>query len=457
MFVPPDKRSIMSPSPDRRAEMPLDNTLRTTTSEAIVEYFNSQFESKVRVKFAPAGELITIPDGWHGAGKEGEVAVYVGDLLTKPIAGTKLAAGDFLRWSTGTGFSLTDDHHRHIDISDAIKIIEGFHYSTDDEPVLRLTRAESNKTPVEIQFFGGATSRWIEKLSEIGNKDKKFLTLSDKKEYRIVVRELFRRFISKGTKSDRTRLGLPLTVDILRRVDDCSASGVTIIGDQTLDDAMHISLENLLEIHDVSVATLQSVVLAISMADRRHVPLIMRIGAPAFGLGSGKQLNYIMNTLPQLEQYGPLTLGDMGTLMDEGGSVDAKPMLEEVRKGDASRELRLFLGGGLPLAHMLREIHEERGKPFVWDLAIRRAARVDNRPNEWGVLISGSNVTVRTSRRDKTFLKPGAELTDHEYMPWIVGQSGLWVSFGMEEDGLIPATFVDRGKTATLYKAVKAK
>jgi hypothetical protein len=447
----------MSPSPEGSVETGIDFGLRPTTPEAIVDYFGHHFDSRARVKFPPRGDVITIPDGWHGAGKEGEVAVYVGDLLTFPIAGTKLSAEDLLRWSTQGGFSLTDGQHRHISASDATELIEGTHYATDGNPILRLTRVESNKTPVEIQFFGGATNPWIEKLSKIGNTDQKLLTESDKNEYRQAVRELFRQFISKGTKGDRTRMGISPTVDNLRRVDDCSARGVTIIGDQTLDDAMRISLENLLEIHDVSVATLQSVVLAITMADRRHVPLIMRIGAPAFGLGSGDHLNYIMNTLPQMEALGPFTVGDMGTLMDEGESAEATPKLLEVRKGDASRELRLFLGGGLPVEHMLMEIHEERRKPFVWDLAIRRAARVDNGPNEWGVLISGSNVTVRTSRRDKTFLEPGTYLTDHEDMPWYVLKSGQWVSFGFEEGGLIPATFVDSGKTITLYKVAEAK
>ncbi len=429
------------------------------TPEEIVEYFVREFESKVRVKFPPRGDIITIPDGWHGAGKEGEVAVYVGDLLTKPIAGTKLSAEDFFRWGTQNKFVLTDGKHRKVDVPTASKIIEGDQDSLDGNPILRLTRTESNKMPVEIQFFGGATNQWIETLTKIGNKtkDNPFFIETDKRDYLNAVRQLFRPFISKGTKGDRARLGLPLTVDILRRVDDCSASGVTFIGDQALDDAMLISHENLLEIHDVSVSTLHAVVLAISMADRRHVPLIMRIGAPAFGLGSGSQLNYMMNTLPEMMKYGPQVVGDMGTLMDEGESAEAIPKLLEVRKGDASRELRLFLGGGLPVARMLKEAHEERGKPFVWDLAIRRASRVDNGPDQWGVLISGTNVTVRTARRDKSFLPPDTELVDHENTPYFVKSSGLWGSLGVETGGLIPVTFVDTGKSETLYLPAKAK
>jgi len=44
-------------------------------------------------------------------------------------------------------------------------------------------------------------------------------------------------------------------------------------------------------------------------------------------------------------------------------------------------------------------VHDERGKPIGWDLAIRRASRVDNGPDAWAVLLSGTNITVRTARR----------------------------------------------------------
>ena len=210
------------------------------------------------------------------------------------------------------------------------------------------------------------------------------------------------------------------TVDILRRVDDCAASMVTIIGDQIIDDKMQISRDHLLEIHDLSVATTQAVVLAIIMAERRHVPLLMRIGAPAFGLGSESGLNYIMNTLPQMKIHGPMTVGDMGTLMDEGDSAAATPKSVAVRKGDASRELRLFLGGGLPVSKMLAQVHDERGKPVGWDLTFRRASRVDNGPEHWAVLVTGTNLTGRTARRDKSFITPGTELVTHENDPYEV-------------------------------------
>lgn len=433
--------------PDRRAEQGSRVELRPTTPEAIVAYVDKQFESQVRVQFAPKGELITIPDGWHGAGKEGEVLVEVGDMLTKPISGTKLTAKDLLQWSVRERFSLTDGQGNPIDADTAATILEGDRYSWgDNKPVLRLTRGRSGGTPIEIQFYGGATNPWIEMLSKIGNKDPGHISQSERNEYRRAVLQLFRPFISKGTKGERTRLGLPPTVDILRRVDDCFASGVTIFGDQIIDDAMRISRDNLLEVHDISVATMQAVVLAIIMAERRHVPLVMRIGAPAFGLGSEKGLNYIMNSLPQMQAYGSFTVGDMGTLMDEGESADAKPTLVPVRQGDASRELRLFLGGGLPVSKMLTDVHEERGKPIGWDIAIRRASRVDNGPQKWAVLMSGTNLTVRATRRDKSFFPPGTVLTDNDGYDYVVKGSGLWGSLEQAPGNRIKVSYVDRNK-----------
>lgn len=390
----------MSMSPDRDSEKKHEIVLRSTTPEAIVSYVNGTFESKVHVEFSAKGELLTIPEGWHGAGKKGEALVYVGDILTQPISGTKLPANDFIQWIFRERFSVTDSQGHPVAADAAVATLEGDRYSAhNNKPLLHLTRNRTDGPPIEIQFYSGASNIWSKKLSEIGNKDSKDLSKNDRDTYRATVQQLFRPFISKGSKEERARLGLPPTVDILRRVDDCAASMVTIIGDQIIDDAMKISKDNLLEIHDLSVATLQAVVLAITMADRRHVPLLMRIGAPAFGLGKDKGLNYIMNTLPGMLENGMFTVGDMGTLMDEGQSADAKPTLVPVRHGDASRELRLFLGGGLPVSKMLADVHDERGKPIGWDLAIRRASRVDNGPDAWAVLLSGTNITVRTARR----------------------------------------------------------
>lgn len=127
----------------------------------------------MRVQFAPPNELITIPDGWHGAGKEGEVLVHVGDMLTKPISGTELPAAGFLHWSLGQRFSLVDSEDNPVAVKTAVAILEGPLYSWgDNKPVLRLTRSNGEGQPVEIQFYGGATNPWIEKLSRIGNKSR---------------------------------------------------------------------------------------------------------------------------------------------------------------------------------------------------------------------------------------------------------------------------------------------
>jgi len=453
---------MSSPKEDRKDKR-LGVELRTTSPDAIAAYVKSHFDSQVGVEFAPKEETITIPSGWHGAGKEGEVFVYVGDMLTEPIAGTKLRAIDFAEWMVGQGFSLVDNQDKAIDPSGAASILESANFTMDKTPLVRLTRGVGRKVPVEIQFYAGAVNPWVKRLSEIGNRDLGHVSQEDRVGYRLDVQELFRPFISKGSKEERVRLGLRKnvdtvdTVDILRRVDDCAASMVTIVGDQLVDDEMNISRENLLEIHDVSVATLQAVVIAIAMAERRHVPLLMRVGAPAFGLGSKEGLNYMMNTLPEMQAHGAMVVGDMGTLMDEGDSADASPQALPVRGGDASRERRLFLGGGLPVSKMLEGVHHDRGKPMGWDITFRRASRVDNGPKHWGALISGTNLTVRTARRDKSFIPPDTELVTHENEPWIVEKAGLWGSIGSEEGGYITITFTDRGDLRTLYLPAKAK
>lgn len=374
-----------------------NSELRSTTPDAIAAYVRDQFEFKVHVEFAPEGELITIPEGWHGAGKKGEALVLVGDMLTKPISGTKLSAKSFLEWSQEKGFSFIDDGNNQVDVQRAVTIIEGNRLSesnNNNRPLLRLTRVEG--VPIEIQFYGGATNKWIQILTEIGNKDFRNLSDYERDDYRHAVLQLFRPFISKGTKEERARLGLPSDVNILRRADDCAASFVTFIGDQIIDDLMGFSRDNLLEVHDVSVATMQAIVLAIAVAERRGVPAIFRIGGPGFGLGKGKELNYVMKN-------DKLLLGDMGGIMDDGESADATPNLVQVRNNGPSRELRLFLGGGRPVSRMFRTIHDEREKPIGWDIAIRRASRVDNGPEHWGVLISGTKITGRTDRRPQRY------------------------------------------------------
>lgn len=440
-----------------QAERRLAPTLRRIAPDQLITYLEKEFDSHVKVSFADK-EPITVPPGWHGQGKKGEALVTFGEILTKPIAGTELPAGVFTEWMGKEGFVASDSMGRPMHPALATRLLEGSFKPETSGPLVRFTRKAPGRTHIEVEFYHGATHSLMQALSAIGNKDQKRIGEKEKKRYIDAVRGLFEPFISKGTRNNRDRLGLPKTVDVLRRVDDCAASLVTIMGDQLIDDVMQTPRDNLVEVIDVSVATTQAITLAIYMAQRRRVPLILRVGAPAFGLGDRDALNYIMNTRPEMAQYGKLTVGDMGTNMDRGDSATARPFMQAMRRDDEEyREIRWFLGGGRPLIRILNEEYSRRGKPARWDTSVRRASRVDNGPAMWGVLFNGSNMIVRPSRRDKVFLRAGTEFSfNHHMMNGRVDRPGLWVSVGQEKGGYISASYNDRGKPREIFLYAKA-
>lgn len=428
--------------------------LRPVQPNEIIEFLDKNFENLRRVEFA-GKERIVIPDGWHGEGKRGEALVKVGNLLTEPIAGTELTAKSFSAWMEHEGFSIEDTFGNHVIVEGAAKILEGTYRGNDRQPLLRFTRSMTGRTPMVIEFYHGALVTEMLTLTSIGNRPE--TSAEHQKMYMDAVRGLFKPFISKGTREERNHLGLTGKHDIIRWVDDCAASFITVMGDQIVDDEMQAPKENLIGVIDVSVATLQAVTVAIFMAQHRQVPMIMRIGAPAFGLGEEHNLNYMVNTLPEAKRFGRLAVGDMGYFMSSRDSIAAEPSMHQVRDSNEElREIRFFLGGGLPVMRMLDAELTSREKPARWDIAVRRASRVDNGPNQWAVLLSGSNLIVRPSRRDKIFLPAGTEITNHEGDPLPVKSPGLWVSPGTPEGGLLPVTFREGKHLITLYTYTKA-
>jgi hypothetical protein len=151
----------------------------------------------------------------------------------------------------------------------------------------------------------------------------------------------------------------------------------------------------------------------------------------------------------------------MGTLMDEGEAATAQPSLHPNRHHDISREIRYYLGGGVPVRRILENDFKRHGKPIEgWDVAIRRAFRADHGPSEWAVGLSGTELTVRAKdRRNKIFIDKDTKLEDMEGFEYAVGEKGLWCSpEPIHSLNAIQLSFVDGNRgSKILYKLLPEK
>ena len=379
----------------------------------------------------------------------------MGDMLTEPIAGTNLPANKFLTWMLDQGFSLQTSSGQTYTLEEAAFLMESNISGDFGSPLIRITRNIHGRTKVQFNIYAGAECEEMQEMSRLGNLPS--LTSTDKYNYANAAKRLGHPFISKGTKGERSSLGIG-DVDILCKLDDCFASGITGFGDALIDEVMQYPKHNLVEIYRGIVGTTQFMVLATLMAQHRRVSTIYDIGAPGFGLGGKDEgLNYIVNTTKRMRSIGRYTVGDMGNNLDTGDSASAQPSLITARTEEESvRELRTFLGGGLFMIRTLDAELSQRGKPARWDRSIRRASRVDNGSKQWGVLMSGTDLIVRPARRDRIYLKAKTAITDHEGKPTEVPAGGLWVSPGIPEGGLLPVTFREGKHLITLYTYTKA-
>lgn len=380
--MPPQEKTVMK------------DGLHPTTPQEIIRFVTQHLDSALTIEIAPPRNLLSVPKGWHGEGKSGEAIVTFGEVLITPIAETVVPAATFTSWLTDEGFVL-EVEGKAADAGEAARALESATTVTqvDKEPVFRAVREKQDgtKPPIMIEIFSGALSDQLLNLSVIGNKDPKQATNMEKSAYKGAVAHLMLPFVSKGLTKAKERLQLPVAYKRLRRVDDCLASMTTILGDMLIDEQLGVPHDNLIEELAVAVATTQGMTLAIMMADRRNVPLIIRGGAPSFGLaGKEKGLNYMVNTLPKGLEYGYFTTGDLGILMKEEDPTLDSPRIIEEGEGKSPVETRFFLTGGSPIYAMMRESYKARNKPYYGMVSVRRASRI-NEPNfkDWGVIISG--------------------------------------------------------------------
>ncbi len=370
-----------------------DHGLHPTTPNEIISFVAQHLDSALSIEIAPPGGVVSVPKEWHGAGKSGEAMVTFGEVLITPISETVVSAETFTHWLTAEGFVL-EVQGQLASPSEAASALESSTtvIRAGENPVFRAVREKQTekKPPIMIEIFSGALSQFTLNLSSIGNKNLKEVSNAEKSAYKGAVANLMLPFVAKGLSKAKERLQISPTIKRLRRVDDCLASMTTILGDMLIDEKLGIPTTNLLEELSIAVATTQGMSLAIMMADRRNVPLIIRGGSISFGLaGKEKGLNYMVNTLPEALAQGYFTTGDLGELMKEQNPIlDSPRVLEEGRP--TGLETRFFLTGGSPMFAMLKDAYKEREKPYHGVVSVRRASRVNALDyKNWGVIISG--------------------------------------------------------------------
>jgi hypothetical protein len=166
-----------------------------------------------------------------------------------------------------------------------------------------------------------------------------------------------------------------------------------------VDDALGRTNDRTLEEIRVAVASTQGVSIAIKRALDRKVPLLIRVGALAYGLGTKTMgANYLINTQPAMESLGLFYVGDMGDKLSTGREGRINPHVRIY--GSGKNETRIYLGGGLSMLELWEDKIKEKNKtpdPVVYVL---QASRINPPPTsdgtipDWGVLLKGKSLPV---------------------------------------------------------------
>lgn len=353
----------------------------------IEEYMKTEWHKQVRVQIAEIGKEIVVPNGWHGEGKHGDAQVLFGDVLTKKLSGTELKPFALTQWMDDKGFIF--ENSVLIGFEQAAHLLASESTHASGSPIVRAVRVGTG-VPIVIEVFHGSQSNEVKQLSAIGNMKWNILTEEDKKRYRDIVTTLIP-FISVGATKVKERMGISMVGKKLRRIDDCLAAYTSIAGDMIIDDERGVAKPNLDEV-GVAIATSHSLVEAVTLADMRQVPLFIRIGAPSFGLLPPPDTNYMANTQKDMLSMGRFTSGDFGTIMSTGKEQFDEPHIRLYGTHDPNNETRFYLDGGGPVQEIMNEQYKRRKKPYHGIVTILRASRIDNGPNEWGVIFLGKNL-----------------------------------------------------------------
>ncbi len=385
--------------PHKRESMP---ELKDITVSEIFHHFDEHWNAKnIRVRIAD-GVPIRIPDGWHGAKKygkpnSGDAEVLFGPLLVESIEGTRLTPEAFVEGLRDLNFHFEDGFGRIYSQEQAIRELSSDHSGTthDDEeiPVFRAVKNDA-EGKIILEVRNGSRSPVMQELTTIGNDPD--LTREKKLRYRKAVSECLGGFCAKGATAVRKRLGL-YQYKRLTRFDDCLASGATIFGDQEVDDRMGVRYENTLEEIRVAVASTQGITMAMKRALDRKMPLLIRVGALSYGLGSKAMgSNYLINTQPEMTALGLYTVGDMGDHLATGREGIINPHTRIYGMG--KNETRIYLGGGLSMLELWEDKIREKNKIPDAVVCVLQASRINPPPGEdgkifdWGVLLKGKKL-----------------------------------------------------------------
>ena len=413
MGVTPLERSL-----DKTTHQPsakeLSASLRDTTMPEILDYIDEHWNSEtVRVRIAKPHEILRIPPDWHGATKHGrpntgDAEVLFGSNLVEPIEGSRLSSDAFIDGLRAFHFVFEDGNGRELSDSVASRIISSSAsceiISPDEEnPVLRAIKND-DEGRIIIEIRNGSVSSVMQELTTLGNDP--LMDKEKKLRYRKAVSECLGEFCAKGATAVRKRLQL-FEIKRLTYFDDCLASGVTIFGDQEVDAAMGRTHDRMLEEIRVGVASTQAITLAVKRSLDRHVPLLVRVGALSYGLGSRAiGSNYLINTQPEMLDLGLFTVGDMGDNLSTGreGLIHPHVRLYRPGKNRSNHETRIYLGGGLAMLELWEAKIMERKKDPDSYVCVLQASRInpplgeDGNIHDWGVLLNGKMLPVYEPR-----------------------------------------------------------